>query len=485
MFLLLFGLAVVLGIVIFFVSQNTQLSATSPQAALPESGNHLLNRVSNNTDRQQQPVDVWRVWLDKQVEIQTDAFLESVKKERPYYLESVKAQVDYIKAELSEVFERKAEELKKNITEPPPIKVYDFSELGLPKNQEETEYKKHEGPQTVQALLNSFEEMLVYPDIDEKYPQSEWVQMLLNRGVIIEDFADYSGYLSARQNLVYFENNPDIWQSGETGNLPTEDWETFKASFIDRHIWQYQQIKAAEAADPEVAGGFFVGPDHRTFLPFKPGRVYVSRFERGAFFHGQSMTEKQRFDLLFKGINPEGYDIIYLDGNDAILNEVPPLITREEIGGKREKIQVEQNLSTPFPSMEEFSANENFAPQDDFVETFSESSQNTTEEVRTTRKQEEKRRMEFWEKLTKNNAELERLLTSELQGLSMDEHIEASFPKQFDPQRFEKALTTLNQYGFKEGLQRIRKTDQEVATHLERIFLSQQYPTNAKRDTLR
>lgn len=67
--------------------------------------------------------------------------------------------------------------------------------------------------------------------------------MLLNRGIVIEDFADYSGYLSARQNLVYYENNPDIWQSGETANLPTEDWETFKASFINRHIWQYQQLK--------------------------------------------------------------------------------------------------------------------------------------------------------------------------------------------------------------------------------------------------
>ena len=479
----------VLGIVAFFLFHNNpQLrqglpNGTSQQVALPDGTNDFLNR--DNSDNQQRPVDVWHVWLDKQVEIQTDAFLESVKKEKPYYLESVTAQVDEIKSELREAFERKAEELKKSITEPPPIRVYDFSELGLPKNQEETEHKEHEGPQTVQALLNSFEEMLVYPEIDEKYPQSEWVQMLLNRGVVIEDFADYSGYLSVRQNLVYFENNPDIWQSGETGNLPTENWETFKASFIDRHIWQYQQLKAVKAADPEVAGGFFVGPDQRTFLPFKPGRVYVSKIKRGAFFRGESLTEKQKFDLLIKGIHPEGYDIIYLDGNDAILSEVPPPITREEIGGKRQNIQVKQTLSTPFPSMEGFPVNENYAPQDDFVETFSESSQNTTEEVRTTRKQEEKRRMEFWEKLTKDDAELERLLTSELQELLTDDHIKASFPKQFAPQRFEKAFTTLQRYGFKEGLQRIRKTDQEVAEHLERFFLSQQYPTNVKQDTPR
>lgn len=118
MFLLLFGLAVVLGITVFFFHKNPQLqqlalNATSPQTTLPESGNHLLNRVSNRPDRQQQPVDVWLVWLDKQVEFQTEAFLDSVKKERPYYLESVKAEIDYIKAELREAFERKAEELRK------------------------------------------------------------------------------------------------------------------------------------------------------------------------------------------------------------------------------------------------------------------------------------------------------------------------------------------------------------------------------------
>lgn len=324
--------------------------------------------------------------------------------------------------------------------------------------------------------------MLDYPDIDEKYPQSEWVQMLLNRGVVIEDFTDYSGYLSARQNLVYLENNPDIWQSGETGILFTKDWETFKASFIDRHIWQYQHLKAAKAGDPEVAGGFFVGPEQKTFLPFKPGRVYVSRFEKGAFFRGEFLTEKQKFNLLIKGIHPEGYDIIYLDENNDIHSETSPLITREEIGVKRQNIQVNEIPLTSFPSMEGFPVNENFEPQDDFVETFSESSQNTAEEGRTMRKEEEKRRMEFWEKLTKNDAELERLLTSKLQGLSTDKHIENVFPKQINSQRFEKAFATLQQYGFNEGMQRLRKTDQVVSEHLERIFLSQPR-SNMKQDT--
>ncbi|RKU14845.1 hypothetical protein C6501_07700 [Candidatus Poribacteria bacterium] len=70
-FLRLFGLLAVLSVVAFFLfHQGPQLqhllpSTTSQQAASPEAGNDSLNRASNNIDGQQQPVDVWRVWLDK------------------------------------------------------------------------------------------------------------------------------------------------------------------------------------------------------------------------------------------------------------------------------------------------------------------------------------------------------------------------------------------------------------------------------------
>ena len=474
-----FGLLVVfLGIFAFFVFYNNPqlrqvLPSATSQQTLSESSNDFPPRASNNTDSQQQPVDIWRVWVDKQVELQTAAFLESVEKETPYYLASIESQVDEIKLELREAFERKAEEFKQGATEPPSIKVYDFSELGFSENQEEMEPLKHEGPQTVQALLSSFEEMLVYPEIDGKYPQSEWLEMLLGRGVVIEDFTDYSAYLSARQTLVYFENNPDFWQSGETGISPTEDWETFKASFIDRHIWQYEHLKAAKASDPEVTGGFFVGAGQRTFLPFKPGRVYVSRFEGGAFFHGESLTAKQEFELLCKGIHPRGYDIIYLDENDAVLSEAPPPMTREDFK-KMDKVRPEEQNPSVVPM--------HAYPRqlDDFADTFSESSQLTAAETEATRSQKEKRRIEFLEKLTKSNAERERLSPSELQKLPMDNPIEGAFSKLLDAQRFEKAFATLQKYGVKEGMERLRKTDQAVAAELERMLLSSQRPNMNK-----
>ena len=60
---------------------------------------------------------------------------------------------------------------------------------------------KHNGPQTVSALLESFGEILADPSVDEKYPQAEWLKMLLGRGIIIEDYNDYSGYMAARANV--------------------------------------------------------------------------------------------------------------------------------------------------------------------------------------------------------------------------------------------------------------------------------------------
>ena len=466
-------------VVVFFMFYNNVRwehsgeRSTSQEGALSISGKDSSIRVSHAAG-DQVPVDAWDVWLEQQVDLQTEAFLASVQKEHPYYFESVISQVDVIKSELGEVFAKEALSLKEGMSQPPPVRVYDLSELSFPSNEASAEPQKHEGPQTVDALLGSFEDLLVYPEVDVKYPQSEWVEMLLSRGVVIEDFADYSGYLSARQSLVHYENNPFLWQSGETGILPTEDWETFKASFIDRHIWQYQQLKTAVASDPEVNGGIFVGAEHRIFLPLKPGRVYVSRFEGGAFFQGEPLTQKQEFDLLCKGIHPEGYDIVYLNENDAILSEAPPPITRQQIVGERQQVQVEQNPPTPFLSTEALPFDEELVSQKDLVEkTFSEPSQSAAAKVRTMRKQEEKNRM------ARSEAELEKLLTSAWQGLPTD------FPKELNPQRVEKALIILQRYGFEEGLQRIQEKDREVASHLERLFLSKENPTQAKQTTPR
>ena len=168
------------------------------------------------------------------------------------------------------------------------------------------------------------------------------------------------------------------------------------------------------------------------------------------------------------------YDIVYLDENDAVFSEPPSTITREELGiTKPSQAEPLLPLASQMPSVH----SQEMPPEDvtDLV-------QKSVEEAQVMRQQEEalpeeKALMEFFEKVTRNEAdfeaELERLLTPKLLELPTEERIEAAFHEQFAPQRFQKAVATLQRYGIEEGMRRLRKTDAEIAGHFERVLPSQ------------
>ena len=64
---------------------------------------------------------------------------------------------------------------------------------------------------------------------------------------------------------------------------------------------------------------------------------------------------------------------------------------------------------------------------------------------------------------------LENILELPTLELPTEESIETTIKEHFSPQRFSTAMQTLNQYGPKEGLRRLKESDPEVATHLERL----------------
>ena len=185
--------------------------------------------------------------------------------------------------------------------------------------------EKYTGPQTVEALMEAFDQNYDRPlaKPDAKYPRAEWLAMLLNKEVVFGDYSDYSLFMNYRWNLVSFEENGN-WRQwrGET----FDDWETFKDAYIDRSIWEEQQIAAARQSDPDVFGGLFVGPDKRTYLPGRANRVYVQREGRSAFFSGAPLTLKQQGDIMLQGKHPEGYEIVYIDEKGTILAKPPPPI---------------------------------------------------------------------------------------------------------------------------------------------------------------
>ncbi len=148
--------------------------------------------------------------------------------------------------------------------------------------------KKYTGPQNVQELMKALDEgynkgcpkvkvsarkgsgietesyrsNFTTSEIDARYPRAEWLQILLDRGIIIENFHEYVSYLSKRHTLALLEDNQDLRQSGILDIPPTDDWETYKASYIKKLVNDHttlreaaEQIEAVEHAKAQIEEG--------------------------------------------------------------------------------------------------------------------------------------------------------------------------------------------------------------------------------------
>ena len=82
----------------------------------------------------------------------------------------------------------------------------------------------------------SYSSSLTMREIDARYPRAEWLQLLLERGIIIENLLEYVSNLSQRHALAFLEDNPNLRQSGILDIPPTDDWETYKAAYIDKLV---------------------------------------------------------------------------------------------------------------------------------------------------------------------------------------------------------------------------------------------------------
>ncbi len=136
--------------------------------------------------------------------------------------------------------------------------------------------EEYSGPQTVQALINVFDaeynrthlkttisisanqysqsSQFTNNEIDARYPRDEWLKILLDKGFTIQDFRRYASCLTKRHILAFLEDNPDFWKIGFHGkpvflDIPvTDDWETYKAAYIDKLVNKHFK-KIREAAE--------------------------------------------------------------------------------------------------------------------------------------------------------------------------------------------------------------------------------------------
>lgn len=369
--------------------------------------------------------------------------------------------------------------------------------------------KTYQNSQTIEELLESFGKIARDPVVDEKYPQSEWLEMLLEKGIVIENYNDYSGYMVARRALVRLENQPEMWNSDIFGIPPTTDWETFKAAYTDRKIWEYQQVRAATQEDPTISGGLFIGPGKSIFLPSKSGRVYVTRVGTGATFFGESLDETQEFHLLYKGVEPEGYEVIYIDENGKHLAQAPPPISREDIikeltlppdgwippEGWTPPPWLEPALrakgwkGTFFPQynanvLDSLNTDGNATPISDpgyipnerdpnsftTTERFKEIQPSGDERNRPSPKETEITPQGLL-RLTELKPDFEKQFMLETSELMSAERINTQLPKQFTSERLTRALEILERYGLEDGIYHLKEADPEIAQQVENFLM--------------
>ncbi|MCY4553393.1 MAG: hypothetical protein OXC79_06950 [Candidatus Poribacteria bacterium] len=137
------------------------------------------------------------------------------------------------------------------------------------------------GSQTVKALMNAFDtaynqkyskarvmalcedgivyssELAVSGEIDARYSRVEWLQMLLQRGITIENFDDYRIYLSKRHTLAFLEDNPDLQEIGFLDMPLMDDREAYKVVYINKlvHDKVQKSLKQVERLKTQIERG--------------------------------------------------------------------------------------------------------------------------------------------------------------------------------------------------------------------------------------
>ena len=138
--------------------------------------------------------------------------------------------------------------------------------------------EEYDGPQTVKGLMNAFNaaynqryskarvialfedgedsdvyssELAIRGEIDARHSRVEWLQMLLERGITIENFDDYRIYLSKRHTLAFLEDNPDLREIGFLGMPLTDDRAAYKVAYINKLVAKRIERTKKKVDDPQ------------------------------------------------------------------------------------------------------------------------------------------------------------------------------------------------------------------------------------------
>ena len=209
--------------------------------------------------------NAWETWIDEQ----TDAVLKSAG-------EMDDAGRAEMRASIRAKFAALAAELKNEVASPP--QTQDYATLQtmkkLRKTYDEGYDRKHKDT-TVRvsykvgdAEIFAYDEKIPLAEVDAKYPRDTWLRMLLDKGITIKSAKAYWKYMFLRDTLVLLEKQPQVWRSGLFGLPATEDWEIYKAAYIERELTRIPK-NLAKYQQPRTLHSNGVLKTHRDILKEK------------------------------------------------------------------------------------------------------------------------------------------------------------------------------------------------------------------------
>ena len=427
------------------------------------------------------PVDTWDDWIDGKVEDMVGFLVEGGGLKTPEEITAYKVK-DRATTELLV-----APYIAANI--PPPASLEDgvpkeklYPDAGKPKIVQPTPY---EGPQTTEALMAAYDASYVelFPKTlryDEHYPREEWLQRILDKGIVIENATDYDYYMKSRFSLIQARDNPNRWQSGFYGVSSVSSLDAYEDAFIERKRWERQVYKDFRAANPNTPGTIYFPESHPDkYLPVTGKMTYVYRDGPMTRTWGMHLTDEQRDALHYQGVHPEGIDIVYVDEDYNVLTEKP-----EPYDLSKDGIVVSEEI-IPLEDMEHFSERApNGDPMSDadfpnYTDNAAENSETGRDSDPAAAAQAAQAEFEKFKQQLRQFEEFANMTDAELTAhienhfisqIATAEKLESKISEQFNPERLSKAMETLNRYGPKEGIRRLKETDPAVAAQVERLL---------------
>ncbi len=367
--------------------------------------------------------------------------------------------------------------------------------------------KYYQGTQTPKALIAEFDHKHSsgYDEnfnvaMEEHYPRETFLQRVLDKGAVVKDTTDYDFYLDLRGHLLQKKEAPEEWISGKYGLPITTDFTEYEEGVLERKVWENRIIQEISAAYPYESPTIYFPSNHPDkYLPVVGKMTYVQIDEKNGKMRtsGMALTKEQRDNLLYKGIEPENIEVVFIDDDYNILSEKPKPFDPEKWleensydivpEGLRapdgaivspERYQEITSQEMPYETRQKYDEYIGASPL--AVDPAAEFARAEAEREAARTREVARAEFEHFQNEMRQTEKFQSIAAGEMSRALATQFLSKYAPKSGASKRMETALQTMFQHGFEEGLRRIRKDDSALAAELERQLAEAHRPPDPK-----